>query len=48
MTRWKISVYKNLCIGSAMCAAIAHGRFVWISGSGPGRPRSRRRLIGTN
>ena len=28
MTRWQISVDKNLCIGSAMCVAIAPGRFV--------------------
>jgi ferredoxin len=28
MTRWKISVDKNVCIGSAMCVAIAPGRFV--------------------
>jgi ferredoxin len=26
--RWKISVDKNLCIGSAMCVAIAPDRFV--------------------
>lgn len=28
MTRWTISVDKKLCIGSAMCVAIAPGRFV--------------------
>ena len=28
MTRWKISVDKNVCISSAMCVAIAPGRFV--------------------
>jgi ferredoxin len=28
MTRWKISVDKNVCIGSAMCVAITPGRFV--------------------
>ena len=28
MTRWKISVDKNVCICSAMCIAIAPGRFV--------------------
>ena len=28
MNRWKISVDKNVCIGSAMCVAIAPGRFV--------------------
>jgi ferredoxin len=28
MTRWKISVDKNVCIPSAMCVAIAPGRFV--------------------
>jgi ferredoxin len=28
MTRWKISVDKNACICSAMCIAIAPGRFV--------------------
>ena len=28
MTRWKISVDKNVCICSAMCVAIAPGRFV--------------------
>ena len=28
MSRWKVSVDKNLCIGSAMCVAIAPGRFV--------------------
>jgi ferredoxin len=28
MTRWKISVDKSLCICSAMCVAIAPGRFV--------------------
>ena len=28
MSRWKISVDKDLCIGSAMCVAIAPGRFV--------------------
>ncbi|HEX6518953.1 MAG TPA: ferredoxin [Streptosporangiaceae bacterium] len=28
MTRWKISVDKNVCIGSAMCVAIAPDRFV--------------------
>ncbi len=28
MSRWKISVDKNVCIGSAMCVAIALDRFV--------------------
>jgi ferredoxin len=28
MTRWKISVDKHVCISSAMCVAIAPGRFV--------------------
>ena len=28
MTRWKVSVDKNVCISSAMCVAIAPGRFV--------------------
>jgi ferredoxin len=28
MTHWKISVDKDVCIGSAMCLAIAPGRFV--------------------
>ena len=28
MSRWKISVDKNLCIGSAMCVAIAPDRFM--------------------
>ena len=28
MMRWKISVDKNVCIGSAMCVAIAPDRFV--------------------
>jgi ferredoxin len=28
MSRWKISVDKNACICSAMCVAIAPGRFV--------------------
>ena len=28
MSRWKVSVDKSLCIGSAMCVAIAPGRFV--------------------
>ena len=28
MTRWKISVDKNVCISSAMCVAIAPDRFV--------------------
>ena len=28
MTRWKICVDTNACIGSAMCVAIAPGRFV--------------------
>ena len=28
MSRWKISVDKSLCIGSAMCIAIAPDRFV--------------------
>ena len=27
MSRWRISVDKDLCIGSAMCVAIAPGRF---------------------
>jgi ferredoxin len=28
MSRWKVSVDKNVCICSAMCVAIAPGRFV--------------------
>jgi len=28
MTRWKITVDKNVCICSAMCVALAPGRFV--------------------
>jgi ferredoxin len=28
VTRWKVSVDKNACIGSAMCVAVAPGRFV--------------------
>ena len=28
MTRWKISVDKDVCICSAMCVALAPGRFV--------------------
>jgi ferredoxin len=28
MTRWKVSVDKDTCIGSAMCVAIAPGRFI--------------------
>ena len=28
MSRWKISVDKDLCIGSGMCVAIAVDRFV--------------------
>ena len=28
MSRWKISVDKNVCICSAMCVTIAPGRFV--------------------
>jgi len=28
MSRWKISVDKDVCIGSAMCIAIAPDRFV--------------------
>ena len=28
MSRWKVSVDKNTCIGSAMCVAVAPGRFV--------------------
>jgi ferredoxin len=28
MTRWKVSVDKNLCISSAMCVALAPDRFV--------------------
>jgi len=28
MTRWKVSVDKNVCISSAMCVALAPGRFV--------------------
>lgn len=28
MTPWKISVDKNVCICSAMCVALAPGRFV--------------------
>ena len=27
MTRWKVSVDKNACFGSAMCVAVAPGRF---------------------
>jgi ferredoxin len=27
VTRWKISVDKNVCISSAMCVALAPGRF---------------------
>ena len=27
MSRWKVSVDKSLCIGSAMCVAIAFDRF---------------------
>ena len=27
MTRWKISVDKNACLGSAVCVAIAPDRF---------------------
>jgi len=36
MTRWKISVDKNVCIGSAMCVAIAPGRFVLDERQRPG------------
>ena len=28
MSRWKISVDKNVCISSAMCVALAPDRFV--------------------
>jgi ferredoxin len=28
MTRWRVSVDKSVCICSAMCVAIAPGRFV--------------------
>ena len=28
MSRWKVSVDKNVCISSAMCVALAPGRFV--------------------
>ena len=28
MNRWKVSVDKNVCICSAMCVALAPGRFV--------------------
>ena len=28
MTRWKMSVDKNVCIGSGMCVAIVPDRFV--------------------
>jgi len=28
MSRWKVSVDKNVCIGSAICVAIAPDRFV--------------------
>jgi ferredoxin len=28
MTRWKVFVDKNVCISSAMCVALAPGRFV--------------------
>jgi ferredoxin len=28
VTRWKVSVDKNVCISSGMCVAIAPGRFV--------------------
>jgi ferredoxin len=28
MSRWKVSVDKNACIGSAMCVALAPGRFL--------------------
>ena len=28
MTRWKVCVDKRVCISSAMCVAIAPGRFV--------------------
>jgi ferredoxin len=28
MSRWKVSVDKDVCIGSAMCVAIAPHRFV--------------------
>jgi ferredoxin len=28
MSRWKVSIDKNVCISSAMCIAIAPGRFV--------------------
>lgn len=27
MTRWKVTVDKDACIGSAMCVGIAPGRF---------------------
>jgi ferredoxin len=28
MSRWKVSVDKDVCIGSAMCVALAPGRFL--------------------
>jgi ferredoxin len=28
MSRWKVSVDKDVCISSAMCVALAPGRFV--------------------
>jgi ferredoxin len=28
MSRWTVSVDKNVCISSAMCVALAPGRFV--------------------
>jgi ferredoxin len=28
MSRWEVSVDKNACIGSAMCVALAPGRFL--------------------
>ena len=28
MTRWKVSVDKNVCISSATCVTLASGRFV--------------------
>lgn len=37
MTRWKVSVDKSLCICSAMCVAIAPGRFVLDERQRPSR-----------
>ena len=33
MRRWTISVDKDACVGSAMCVAIAPGRFVLVAGA---------------